>query len=508
MAIALYARKSVERENSISCETQIEYCKAMIKPDERNEEVAIFVDNGFSGGNLERDGFQKMLKQVKMGKITKIIVYRLDRISRSLGDFVNILNILKEHNVKFISSQESFDTSSPYGEMIVKILMVFAEFERKSIIERVTQAYAHRSEMGFYMGGRKPYGFKLEPTEINNIKTKKLSPIPEEIEHIKYIYKLYSVENVTLGRLLKNLTENEIRCLSGEGWTTSKLSTIIKNPIYVRADYNLYEYLQKLNVHIISSPEAFDGICGVQFYGKTKHSPEDKDWSDVKAVVMSHEGVIESDVWIKCQKKLSKNKQLRNSVVNKTSWLGGKVVCECCGKTMTTIKSSLKDSGIRRYFNCTGKSHYKNCTGPSVTVYADSLEKVIYHEIGEKLEKIRGIKSTKSKALNPEINILRNKLKSLELDEERIADAILSSEINAELLDILNARAEKIKLSKVEILTKIEEFESLSREVKSAVNLSENWKSASFEEKRSICAILIDRILINKDGNVEIVWRI
>ena len=128
MAIALYARKSIERENSISCETQIEYCKSVIKPDERSEKTVEFIDNGYSGGNVDRDGFQKMMRQIERGKISKVIVYRLDRISRSLSDFVGILETLKKHNVQFVSSQESFDTSSPYGEMIVKILMVFAEF--------------------------------------------------------------------------------------------------------------------------------------------------------------------------------------------------------------------------------------------------------------------------------------------------------------------------------------------------------------------------------------------
>ena len=87
MAIAIYARKSVERENSISCETQIEYCKATIKPDERNEKVLTFVDNGFSGGNVDRDGFQNMMKAVRQGRISKVLVYKLDRISRSLTDF-------------------------------------------------------------------------------------------------------------------------------------------------------------------------------------------------------------------------------------------------------------------------------------------------------------------------------------------------------------------------------------------------------------------------------------
>ena len=80
----------MERENSISCETQAEYCKSMIKPDERGEKVITFIDNGYSGGN--RDGFQKMMRQIERGKISKVIVCRLDRISRSLSDFVKILD--------------------------------------------------------------------------------------------------------------------------------------------------------------------------------------------------------------------------------------------------------------------------------------------------------------------------------------------------------------------------------------------------------------------------------
>ena len=74
MAIALYARKSIEKENSISCETQLEYCRAMLKPDERGEKVLTFVDNGFSGGNVNRDGFQKMMRKVEQGKIAKVVV--------------------------------------------------------------------------------------------------------------------------------------------------------------------------------------------------------------------------------------------------------------------------------------------------------------------------------------------------------------------------------------------------------------------------------------------------
>lgn len=508
MAIALYARKSIEKENSISCETQLEYCRAMLKPDERGEKVLTFVDNGFSGGNVNREGFQKMMRKVEQGKITKVVVYRLDRISRSLSDFVSILNTFKTFGVEFSSSQEAFDTSSPYGELIVKILAVFSEFERNSIIQRVTQAYEHRSEMGFYMGGRKPYGFDLEPTVINNIKTKRLKPVADEIEQVKYIYDTYAVEQVSLGRLLKNLIENDMKPLSGGGWTTAKLSTIIKNPIYVKADSRVYEYFQLHNAQIISPPEAFDGIHGIQMYGITKHEADNTDWSDIKVVVMTHEGIVESDTWLKCQQKLSANKQIRNAVSNKTSWIGGKVVCDLCGRTMTTIKGKTGSGEIRRYFTCTGKSYRKDCRGPKHTIYAESLEDMVYSEIGKKLDTLKSVRTSERKNLHPEINELRNKLKSVELSQNKIADMLISPEANSDLIEIMSQRASKLKAEKTAILLKIEELENSEIDVKQAISLAKKWKTASFEEKRGVCSIIVNRIIIDVDGNVEIVWNI
>ena len=508
MAIALYARKSIERENSISCETQLEYCKAMIKPDERCEKILTFVDNGFSGGDVNRDGFQKMMRKIEQGKISKVLVYRLDRISRSLADFVNILDTFKQYGVEFVSTQEAFDTSSPYGELIVKILAVFAEFERQSIISRVTQAYEHRSEMGFYMGGRKPYGFDLEPVTINNVKTKRLKPVPEEIEQIKYIFDTYAVENVTLGRLIKNLIENGIKPLSGGGWTTAKLSTILKNPVYVAADNRVYNYFQTYGTQIVSPPESFDGIHGVQIYGKTKHEAGNSDWSDIKAVVMSHEGVVDSETWIKCQQKLAKNKQIRNAVSNKTSWLGGKIICGRCGRTMTTIKGKTGGGETRRYFTCTGKSHFKDCKGIKTTIYAESLEDMVFNEIANKLDVLKTVRTKQRKSLHPELNELRNKLKTIELAEEQIADALTKPEVNSDLLEILSKRASKLKTDRTELLLKIDEIENAEIDIKTAVNLSKKWKTASFEEKRGVCGILINRIVVDENGNVEIVWVI
>ena len=121
MAIALYARKSIEKENSISCETQLEYCRAMLKPDERNEKIITFVDNGFSGGNTDREGFQKMMRKVEQGKISKVLVYRLDRISRSLVDFTKMLETFKSFGVEFISSIRAFWSAIFLARIVVAL---------------------------------------------------------------------------------------------------------------------------------------------------------------------------------------------------------------------------------------------------------------------------------------------------------------------------------------------------------------------------------------------------
>ena len=480
----------------------------MLKPDESVETIVTFVDNGFSGSNIERKGFQDMMKQVEMGTINKIIVYRLDRISRSLSDFVDILNTLKRHNVKFISSRESFDTSSPYGEMIVKILMIFAEFERQSTIERITQAYQHRSELGFYMGGRKPYGFELSPIYINNVKTKKLSPISEEIEQIQYIYELYSAPNATLGKVLKSLIDKKIAPCSGSGWTTAKLSSIIKNPIYVKADNSIYEYFQSLDAQIISPPESFDGIHGIQLYGKTKHEPTSTDLSDIKVVIMPHNGIIDSDIWLKCRKKLEKNKQIRNSVSNKASWLGGKLKCGKCGRVMTTTKGNVTKNNVRVYFNCIGKSHYKDCDGIDATIYAQSLENAVYYEIADKLKQLKSIKINQDYHPNPEINKLKNTLKSIELDEIKLADALMQPGFNPQMVEILNNRAVKLKSEKTSVVNRISELESTNSNTHPTFNLTQKWDNATFEEKRSVCAIMIEKIEIDEKGDIKIFWNI
>ena len=506
MAIAIYARQSVEKEGSISCDTQIEYCKASLKPDERKEKIVVFVDEGFTGANTNRCDFQKMMRQVERGYISKIYVYKLDRISRSLSDFTGILDTLDTYDTKFSSATEGFDTSTDFGRTICQILMVFAELERKNTIMRVTQAYEHRSEKKFYMGGRRPYGFNLQETEIDKIKTKMLSLNPEEAEQVKYIFDNYAVDGVSLRRLMDNLVANNITPLIGS-WSTAKLSSILQNPIYVQADNAVYDYFIKNNANVVSEPSEFDGIHGAQLYGKTKHKTADM--SDLKLVVMNHEGFISSSTWLACQKRLEKNKQIGNALSNQTSWLGGKIVCKSCGRTMTVTKGAIKSDGTQtRYFSCTGKSHNRACRGVKKTLYADSLEDMVYDLIAEKLAELKQCRKKISTDNTNKINVLKNELATIKKQQDRLMDMLLSDDVNSDTIAIVNRRAEELGNKHRSIAEQIAVLEEADSEMVNVVVFAKKWKKANFKERKAVCNVLIDKIYMHEDGTAEVVWNI
>ncbi len=491
MAIAIYARKSIERENSVSCEAQTAYCKAMLRPEEKEEEILIFTDNGKSGANMVREAFQEMMRGVEKGEIRKIIVYRLDRISRSLSDFVKILEMLKKYQVQFVSSQETFDTSGPYGEMIVKILMIFAEFERQSIVERITQAYAYRSEKGFFMGGRAPFGFVLTDAVIDGVPTKKLRKKDEEMDTVRYLFSRYATGNVTL------------RALSGEveGISAAKISAILKNPIYVRADNDIYEYYRKRRVKMIGEISDFDGTRGVQFYGNTNRSC---DFCEKKAVLMHHEGVISSQIFLACQEKLVKNKRFGAACENTTSMFGGLVICGTCGKTMTAVKGGKRRDGTQtRYFYCKDqKTHTENVR----TIYVSCLEKAVFPLVEEKLASLKDHGMVIFENDERE-NSLKNRISEIEKEEEKLVLLTLSDALEAEMLFLINEKARFLAEEKSAFQSEIIKLRQ-KREKEPTVNFVQAWREADEAQKKAVCHLLIQKIMIRDDGTAEIFWYI
>ena len=134
----IYARQSVDRKDSISIESQIDFCKYELK----GGSCRVFKDKGYSGKNTDRPEFQKLLGEIRKGKVRRVIVYKLDRISRSILDFATMMELFQEYDVEFVSSTEKFDTSTPMGRAMLNICIVFAQLERETIQKRVTDAYS------------------------------------------------------------------------------------------------------------------------------------------------------------------------------------------------------------------------------------------------------------------------------------------------------------------------------------------------------------------------------
>jgi len=150
-----------------------------------------YQDKGFSGKNNDRPQFQQLMNDIEAGLIARVVVYKLDRISRSILDFAKMMDMFQKYNVEFISSTEKFDTSTPMGRAMLNICIVFAQLERETIIKRVSDAYHSRTRKGIRMGGKTPYGYKLEPFTIQGIATNKLVADPEATNNVRLEQLIY-----------------------------------------------------------------------------------------------------------------------------------------------------------------------------------------------------------------------------------------------------------------------------------------------------------------------------
>lgn len=142
MKTAIYVRSALN-DNGISCEAQIKSCKKSLKP---NDEYVIYSDNGYSANDKEKPAFNEMMSAIKNGEIDTVIVYNLDRICRDISSFCIFMNTLQKHNVTFTNAVDGFGSSSPYGQAILKYLLVFAEMERVNHSERCRQGWARRKQ--------------------------------------------------------------------------------------------------------------------------------------------------------------------------------------------------------------------------------------------------------------------------------------------------------------------------------------------------------------------------
>ena len=190
------------------------------------EDYEIFEDAGYSGKNTQRPAYTEMMQKAKLGNFTHLLVWKIDRISRNLADFIAMFNELKKYNVIFLSKNEKFDTSSAIGEATLTIIMVFAELERKMTAERVTDVMISKANKGDWNGGRIPFGYDY------NKETKEFSINENEARIVRLIYDYY-IESKSMTKVADYLKANNFKNRNNNLFSTTGISIILNNLFYI-----------------------------------------------------------------------------------------------------------------------------------------------------------------------------------------------------------------------------------------------------------------------------------
>ena len=315
----IYSRKSKFTGKGESIENQIELCRQYITMhfgEEAAENVLVYEDEGFSGGNLERPQFKKMMKDSQKIAFAAIVVYRLDRISRNIGDFAKLIEDLGDRHIDFISIREQFDTSSPMGRAMMYIASVFSQLERETIAERIRDNMHELSKTGRWLGGTTPTGYASESESKITVdgkerKAYKLKPIPEEIQLVKTIFEVF-METGSLSKTDQYLLEHRCVTKRGKQFTRFAIRGILTNPVYMIADETAYQYLKENNVDLFAERSEFDGEHGVMAYNRTLQRPgkanQIRPMEEWIVAVGKHPGIIAGSDWVRVQAMLDVNK--------------------------------------------------------------------------------------------------------------------------------------------------------------------------------------------------------
>lgn len=232
--VAIYTRVStgyqVDKDSLPFQEKELKaYCKHILHA----EKTELFEDAGKSGKNTDRPAFLRMMKKIRAGEISHVVVYKIDRISRNLVDFSLMYDEFKKYRVTFISLNEQFDTSSAIGEAVLKIILVFAELERKLTSERVTDVMIGRAMSGKWNGARMPYGWKWNPEREFP------EHDPVEAPNARKLYEIYEKTRST-AKVRDYCYDNGIQTKRGGKWNTTTICNYLRNPMN-KGDYR-YNY--------------------------------------------------------------------------------------------------------------------------------------------------------------------------------------------------------------------------------------------------------------------------
>ncbi|MDK2964422.1 MULTISPECIES: recombinase family protein [Lacrimispora] len=526
---AIYSRKSKFTGKGESIGNQIELCRQYITAhygESFADNALIFEDEGFSGGNLERPQFQNMMKEAKKKQISAIVCYRLDRISRNIGDFANLIGELNHLEISFISIKEQFDTSSPMGRAMMYIASVFSQLERETIAERIRDNMHELSKSGRWLGGNTPTGYQSERVTSVTIDGKqkrayKLKRIPQEAKMVKRIYEKF-LETGSLTGTETYLIQNSYKTKQGRLFSRFAIKGILTNPVYMIADQEAYDYLMEKKVELFAPRSDFDGIHGVIAYNRTMQKQGKahaiRDMEEWIVAVGKHEGLIPGNMWVRVQRILERNKSKNyRKPRSNVALLSGILMCQNCHNYMRPkLSGRYNERGEQVYsYLCSmkEKSRMKCCAVKNAN--GNELDRLVIEE----LKKIAEDKSEFIRQLEEGKKLLQVERQDYELDISRLnqelgqtekeIDSLVSSLKTAKgtaAQDYIVRQIDELHKKKEQILIQVQACKetALGKELTALdfellkETLSTFEKTVDFmdvEQKRSAIRILVQQVV-------------
>lgn len=335
---AIYTRKSSEEgleQDFNSLDAQREACEAYIKSQQHEGWVLVpkqYNDGGFSGGTLERPALKNLLADIEAGKVDIVVVYKVDRLTRSLMDFSKIVEKFDKQEASFVSITQHFNTTTSMGRLTLNILLSFAQFEREVTGERIRDKMAASKKKGMWMNGTGPLGY------INENRTLKIDTA--NANNIKLIFDKF-LELKNINQLKTYLEENNIKTKSNKNFYKGHLYRILSNKTYIGK--------------ITHKEKVYDGL---------------------------HESIIDRDIFDKVQKILSANKTMQHSPNDRKnpSLLSGKLFDDK-NNYMSPSHSNKKGKRYKYYISQAIIQHRMQDAGTISKIPAGEIEKVITQEI-------------------------------------------------------------------------------------------------------------------------------
>ena len=523
MKIAIYSRKSKYTGKGDSIGNQIQMCKDYINRNYPEEEITFFEyeDEGYTGAITNRPKFKKLIADIPKRKYDALICYRLDRISRTVSDFSSTLSFLQSHKTNFISIKEQFDTSTPMGRAMIYIASVFAQLERETIAERVRDNMMELAKNGRWSGGRLPMGYKSEKVSYIDEDGKersgvKLIPDEDELKVVKLIYETY-LKKGSLHKTEVYFTQNNIKSTTGTLLEKTSLKVILQNPIYVKSDEEVIEYLNNNSWNVYGEP---DGKSGLLSYNKTKSIIKDGKYVKVNkekgewiAAVSNCPGIIDSNEWIKVQEQFKENKD-KFPRLGKTNnaLLTGKIRCGECGSYMRVVHGRVsKETGKKFfYYTCAMKTKSKGELCKSKNIKSDQLEETVLTSLEmlgknkkEFLDRVR--KSKDINSINKKRKLKIDNIQKEINDKNKVINGLLDKlALSDDISDIILERIKKLKdevktleveLNKIKDIIMYDKSEKVSVDIVSELlDKCADIKSYPPEQQKSIIDLLVDSI--------------